>query len=71
MLRVSPYFLRGRGNERVTMGNAAVAEELAGSELDEFYRLYASESEPEDEDDDEEDDGDEGEGIKPEGMPHD
>jgi hypothetical protein len=59
------------------MGNVAVAEELAGSdELDELYRLDASESEPEDEpedDDDEQDDedeGDEGTGIKPEGMPH-
>jgi hypothetical protein len=31
------------------MGNVAVAEELAGSdELDELYRLDASESEPED-----------------------
>ena len=61
------------------MGNVAVAEELAGSdELDELYRLDASESEPEDEPDDEPDDDenededeDEGkEGIKPEGMPH-
>jgi hypothetical protein len=59
------------------MGNVAVAEELAGSdELDELYRLDASESEPEDEPDDEPDDEenedeDEGkEGIKPEGMPH-
>jgi hypothetical protein len=60
------------------MGNAAVAEELAGrdelDELDEPYRLDASESDPEDEpdDDEEQDDEDEGkEGIKPEGMPHD
>jgi hypothetical protein len=57
------------------MGNAAVAEELAGrDELDELYRLDASESDPEDEpdDDEEQDDEDEGkEGIKPEGMPHD
>lgn len=57
------------------MGNVAVAEELAGSdELDELYRLDASESEPEDEpDDDENEDEDEdedNEGIKPEGMPH-
>ena len=60
------------------MGNVAVAEELAGSdELDELYRLDASESDPEDEpeDDDEQDDEDEGDedegiGIKPEGMPH-
>ena len=45
------------------MGNVAVAEELAGSdELDELYRLDASESDPEDEpedDDDEQDDEDE------------
>ena len=64
------------------MGNVAVAEELAGSdELDELYRLDASESEPEPEaepddddenqDDEDEDDEDEDEkGIKPEGMPH-
>ena len=60
------------------MGNVAVAEELAGSdELDELYRLDASESDPEDEpeDDDEQDDADEGDddeglGIKPEGLPH-
>ena len=57
------------------MGNVAVAEELAGSdELDELYRLDASESDPEDEpeddDDDEDEDEDEGTGIKPEGMPH-
>jgi hypothetical protein len=59
------------------MGNVAVAEELAGSdELDELYRLDASESEPEDEPDDDENE-DEGEdedenkeGLKPEGMPH-
>lgn len=59
------------------MGNVAVAEELAGrDELDELYRLDASESDPEDEPDDEaqddEDQDDEhegGEGIKPEGMP--
>ena len=46
----------------------------AADELDELYRLDASESEPEDEpdDDEEQDDEDEGEeGIKPEGMPHD
>ena len=55
------------------MGNVAVAEELAGSdELDELYRLDASESEPEPEpDEDEDDDEDENEKIiKPEGMPH-
>ena len=57
------------------MGNVAVAEELAGcDELDELYRLDASESKPEDEpDDDENEDEDkdeDNEGIKPEGMPH-
>ena len=46
-------------------------------ELDELYRLDASESDPEDEpedddeqDDEDEDEDDEGTGIKPEGMPH-
>jgi hypothetical protein len=60
------------------MGNVAVAEELVGSdELEELYRLDASESEPEDEPDDEDqddedlDDVDEGVGgIKPGEMPH-
>ena len=54
------------------MGNVAVAEKLAGSdELDELYKLNASEPEPEPDDDDEDkdDDDNEGEGIKPEGMP--
>ena len=78
MLRVSPEFilwLRGPGNERTIMGNLAVVEEFAGSdELDDLYRLDASETEPEDEDDeddedDQDDDGDEG--IQPEEMPHD
>jgi hypothetical protein len=50
------------------MGNAAVAEVLADSEdLDELYKLSASETEPEDdEDDDDEDDEDE---AKPDVMP--
>jgi hypothetical protein len=59
------------------MGNAVITEELPGSdELDELYRLDASETDPEDEpDDDEEQDGeddedDDEEGFKPEGMPH-
>jgi hypothetical protein len=55
------------------MGNVAVAEELTGSdELDELYRLDASESEPEDEpdDDENEDEDEDNKGIKPEGMPH-
>jgi len=52
------------------MGNAAVAEELTGSdELDELYRLDASETEPEDEDDEEGDEEDE-EGVEPDVVPH-
>jgi hypothetical protein len=82
MLGVCPAFLRGPRKERVIMGIAAVAEELPGSdELDELYRLDASEPEPENDDDDEEDDGDEaddegdgdeedGEGVEPRGIPH-
>jgi hypothetical protein len=51
------------------MGNLAIAEELAGSdELDEFYKLDASETEPEDDEEDDEDDEDD-EGMEPEGMP--
>jgi hypothetical protein len=56
------------------MGNVAVAEELAGSdELDELYRLDASEPEPEPEPETDEDQGDTGEGdeeSEPEAMPH-
>ncbi len=56
------------------MGNVAVTEELAGNdELDELYRLDASESVPEDEpeeDEDQDDEDQDDEGIKPEGMPH-
>jgi hypothetical protein len=65
------------------MGNAAVIDEFAGSdELDELYRLDASESDPEDEPEDDQDADDEDEAeegaeaggmphpIKPEGMPH-
>jgi hypothetical protein len=54
------------------MGNLAVAEELLGSdELDELYKLNASESDPEDDDqdDDDEDDGDD-EDVEPEDIPH-
>jgi hypothetical protein len=56
------------------MGNVAVAEELAGSdELDELYRLDASEPEPQpepepDEDGDATDEDDEE--SEPEAMPH-
>lgn len=53
------------------MGNAAVAEELlpGADELDELYRLDASETGPEDEDEDERDEEDEG-GVQPEDRPH-
>ena len=50
------------------MGNLAVAEELLGSdELEELYKLNASESEPEDDDEDEDEDD---EDVEPEDMPH-
>jgi hypothetical protein len=57
------------------MGTAVVAEELPDAdELEELYRLDASEPEPEDEDDDDGDgeddeDGEDGE-FKPGEMPH-
>jgi len=53
------------------MGNATMTEELPGAgELDELYRLDASDTEPDDdEDDDEDDDGEDGE-MEPEGMPN-
>lgn len=51
------------------MGNAAVAEVLASTEdLDELYKLSASETEPEDDEDDEDEDDDE-DGLKPDVMP--
>jgi len=58
------------------MENAAMTEELPGAdELDELYRLDASEAEPEDdegddEDDDEEEGDDEDGEMHPEGMPN-
>jgi hypothetical protein len=63
------------------MGIDVVAEELPGSdELDELYRLDASEPEPENDDDDEDDgdqaddegqgDEEDGEGAEPRGIPH-
>ncbi len=76
MLRVSPVcILLASGaleSERTTMGNVAVAEELAGSDkLDELYKLDASETEPEDdEDENDEDEDEDGTGIQPEEMPH-
>jgi hypothetical protein len=53
------------------MGNAAVAEVLADTEnLDELYKLSASETEPEDdEDDDDDDDEDDEDEAKPDVMP--
>jgi len=74
MLRVSPRTsFGGRESERIIMGNLAVAEELAGSdELEELYRLDASETGPE-EDEEEEEEEDEGEAepeAEPHGIPH-
>jgi hypothetical protein len=52
------------------MGNAAFAEELAGiDELEELYKLDASESEPEDDEEDDEDD-EEDDDEEPEVVPH-
>jgi len=52
------------------MGNLAVAEELAGSdELEELYRLDASETGPE-EDEEEEEEEPEEEEAEPGGIPH-
>jgi len=51
------------------MGNLAVAEELTGSdELEELYRLDASDTEPEDEEEEEEEP--EEEEAEPRGIPH-
>ena len=55
------------------MGNLAVAEELAGSdELEELYRLDASETGPEEEEEEEEDEEEEPEEeeMEPRGIPH-
>jgi hypothetical protein len=54
------------------MENAAMTEELPGAdELDELYRLDASEAEPEDDEDDDEEAGDDEDGeMHPEGMPN-
>lgn len=50
------------------MGNAAVAEVLADTEdLDELYKLSASETEPEDDEDDDDDDDEDGD--EPDIMP--
>jgi hypothetical protein len=53
------------------MGNVAAAEELAGiGELDELYKLDASETETEPEPEDDEDDQADDTEIHPEDMPH-
>ena len=74
MLRVSPRTsFGGQESERITMGNLAVAEELAGSDdLEELYRLDASETEPEEDEEDEEDEEEEPEEeeMEPRGIPH-
>jgi len=91
MLRVSPViaFLDqgGREMEKIIMRNTALVEELAGSgELEELFRLDASESGPEDDEDDGESDDDEfddeddedgqddededDEGLDPDEIPH-
>jgi hypothetical protein len=71
MLHVCPALIllpQGQEQERTTMGNLAPAGELAGSdELDELYKLEASESEPEEEDD--EDGEEEHGGVEPENTP--
>jgi hypothetical protein len=52
------------------MGNAAVAEVLADTEdLDELYKLSASETEPEDDEDDDDDEGEGKDKDKPDVMP--
>jgi hypothetical protein len=53
------------------MGNVAAADQLAGiEELDELYRLNASESGPEDEEEEEAEGDEEEDGEKPEVMGH-
>ena len=71
MLRDSPRTsFGGRESERTTMGNLATVEELAGSdELEELYRLDASETEPEDEEEEVEEEPKEEE-MEPRGIPH-
>jgi hypothetical protein len=67
MLRVFVSIILGQGpgNERTSMGNVAIAEELARiDELEQLYKLSASESEPETE-------GEDTEGAETGGMPHD
>jgi hypothetical protein len=76
VLYVSPAPIllpQGQEHERTTMENLALAEELAGSdELDELYKLEASESEPEEEDEEDgEEDGEVEHGaVEPENTPY-
>jgi hypothetical protein len=65
--------------EKITMGNAPIAGELASAdELEELFELDASETGPEDDEDDDEfddedgdgDDEDGDEGLEPEEIPH-
>jgi hypothetical protein len=52
--------------------SAAIAEDLLSSEeLDELFKISASESGPEDDDEEEDDESDDdGEEMQPEDMPH-
>lgn len=53
------------------MGNAVVAVRWPGAEeLEELYRLDASEPEPDDDDEDKDEDDDDEGGVQPEEMPH-
>jgi hypothetical protein len=74
MLPVCPVLPSGAEEKgEVIMENAAMTEELPGAdELDELYRLDASEAEPEDDEEDEDDDEEDDEGgeMHPEGMPN-
>lgn len=65
--RIYPSDIGGLEIERTIMGNATVAQELAGiDELDELYKLNATETEPEDGEENEEDGEEEHGGTEPE-----
>ena len=75
MLRDSPRTsFGGRESERTTMGNLATVEELTSSdELEELYRLDATETAPEEEEEEPEEEEMEPMGIpheEPRGIPH-
>ena len=75
MLRDSPALASGaQESERTTMGNLATAGELAGSdELEELYRLDATETGPEEVEEEPEEEEMEPMGIpheEPRGIPH-